>query len=125
MTTKISETPVAEHGCIDCELPSFQDDLLFYGIVVSPFMLTIIISYLFVRRADAPMGILRLMAISVPGTVPAAIGLALAFEDELASAVTTTIVAVFIWTATIGPAVVFFTQWTYLELKRIRQRSDQ
>ena len=124
MTTNLHDPPIAEYGCIDC-VPSDQADLLFYFIVFSPFLFTLIVSYFFVPRAQVPIGILNLMAISVPGALPAAIGLALAFEDDVTSAVTTATVAAFIWAATFGPFIVFFMQWIYLEIQSISKRSSK
>ena len=110
------------YGCVDCGLASAQDDLIFYLIALSPFLLTVLVSYPFVRLAAAPIGYLRLTLISLPGAVPSAIGLAWLFEDKIGEGVTTALLAVFLWAATIGPLIVFFTQWIYLEIKSMRRR---
>lgn len=111
--------PIAEFGCIDCRLPSAYDDVLFYFFVLSPFVLTVGVSFFFVRRAQAPIGFLRLAGISALGGLPAATGLALTFESQFEGIVATAIFAVFLWAVTFGPLCVFFTQWIYLEVRRI------
>lgn len=110
------------YGCVDCGLASAQDDLIFYLIALSPFLLTVLVSYPFVRLATAPIGYLRLTLISILGAVPSAIGLAWLFQDKIGEGVATALLAVFLWAATIGPIVVFFAQWIYFEIKSMRRQ---
>lgn len=111
-----------EYGCDDCELPSFQDELVIWSVVLSPFLLTVLVSLFFVRRATEPLSVPRLMAISVPGALPAVFAMLLMTNDSVFARLTLVALVVALWSVTFGPTLVFFTQWVYLELRRLRRK---
>ncbi|MEO1731603.1 MAG: hypothetical protein AAFR64_12805 [Pseudomonadota bacterium] len=125
----MSEAPVKapqnRFGCIDCELPTYQDDALFWLAIVAPFVLTIITGIILVLRAEKPLGVLQLMAISVPGGLPPAMGVALSIDGSIADKVGFALLLVFIWASTFGPLMVFFTQWIYVNYRAMRKSFEK
>ncbi|MEO0417936.1 MAG: hypothetical protein AAF249_03675 [Pseudomonadota bacterium] len=119
------KAPEDSFGCYDCELPSYQDEVLFWLAIVSPFVLTLLVSSYFVIRAQKPIGFLKEMAISVPGGLLPAIGVALSTDGSFADKTGLAMLLVFIWSSTFGPVMVFFAQWTCVEFRAIRKRFEK
>jgi len=122
---KLAQPPVNEFGCVDCELPSYQDEVLFWLAIVSPFVLTLLVSIYFVIRAQKPIGFLQQMAISVPGSLPPAIGVALWTDGSIADKIGLVVLLVFIWATTFGASTVFFAQWVNVEYRALRKRFEK
>ena len=120
-----AKPPVNEFGCVDCELPTYQDEVLFWLAILSPFVLTLLVSIYFVFRAQKPVGFLQQMAISVPGGLPPAFGVALLSEGSVADKTGFVFVLVAIWATTFGPLMVFFAQWAYVEYRALRKRFEK
>ena len=120
-----AKPPANEFGCSDCVLPTYQDEVLFWLAIMSPFVLTLLVSLSFVFRAQKPVGFLQQIAISVPGGLPPAIGVALSTEGSVADTTGFVFVLVAIWATTFGRLMVFFAQWAYVEYRAIRKRFEK
>ena len=125
MSSGPAKAPENVFGCSDCELPTYQDEVLFWLAIVSPFVLTVVVSLYFVLRAQKPFSFLQDMSFSVSGGLPPAVGVALSTDGSVADKIGLALVLVLIWASTLGPLMVFFTQWTYVEFRALRERFEK